>query len=494
MANSTLCIGCATLPEKERSAAVTSQRCAQCNAETGTTSYGVHFRVQTAKRRQTIPATILTGLIIGVGLFAFVGLLVVMMSLWTTTRSDPTTRRADPAPPDELASIPEVALDSPFPRRVHPGDARRFLQELIKTIRDENSVKQDGFLLARINERKELRGLPFVMGDACRMNAQLSPLFQASVEAVRNGMENDSRLKETPDQHHSMFWNTYLGQTNNEGFNTEHGLAALSQMLAPERMPLRAGLVQRLATTNRPEATKMLAKAAIFDSAGEVRAVAIKALKDRPREESADVLMAGLRYPMVSVASRAAVAMIMLDRKDLLAPIVDFLAEAAPGDPAETTIDGKKVCVVREVVRINHHRNCLLCHAPSTNGNPQEVPGAMPIPGESFAPSPKDAYNSANSNDGPMIRADTTYLRQDFSVMMPVENAAPWPDKQRFDFLVRTRVVQGAELAGLLHKVNARPADYLSANHQAALRVLRELSGQDAAPNRAAWQRVLGLN
>ena len=28
-------------------------------------------------------------------------------------------------------------------------------------------------------------------------------------------------------------------------------------------------------------------------------------------------------------------------------------------------MEGKKVPVVREMVRINHHRNCLLCHAPA---------------------------------------------------------------------------------------------------------------------------------
>jgi hypothetical protein len=40
--------------------------------------------------------------------------------------------------------------------------------------------------------------------------------------------------------------------------------------------------------------------------------------------------------------------------------------------------------------------------------------------------------------------------------------------------------------------VQARAADFVSANHKAALQVLRELSGQNAAPNAAAWQRVLG--
>ena len=114
------------------------------------------------------------------------------------------------------------------------------------------------------------------------------------------------------------------------------------------------------------------------------------------------------------------------------------------------------VCEVREAVRINHHRNCLLCHPPSQTGQDQEVPGVIPIPGQSFPTSPKEAYGKAQSFGEPMVRADTTYLRQDFSVMMPVENAAPWPEMQRFYFLVRTRPVEGKELATLQRNVQAR--------------------------------------
>jgi hypothetical protein len=76
-------------------------------------------------------------------------------------------------------------------------------------------------------------------------------------------------------------------------------------------------------------------------------------------------------------------------------------------------------------------------------------------------------------------------------VLMPVTGAAPWPEMQRFDFLVRTRVVEGKELAALQANMKARAADFLSENHKAAMKVLRDLSGQDAAPNAAAWQKVL---
>ena len=117
------------------------------------------------------------------------------------------------------------------------------------------------------------------------------------------------------------------------------------------------------------------------------------------------------------------------------------------------------------------------------------TPRLMPRP-----PSSTQYYGNNLRPDSLAIRADTTYLRQDFSVLMPVENAHPWPGHQRFDFLVRTRVVAGDELAQLQKKVAKRPLGYLSANQKEAVRVLTTLSGQVAAANPAAWRRVLGTN
>ncbi len=115
----------------------------------------------------------------------------------------------------------------------------------------------------------------------------------------------------------------------------------------------------------------------------------------------------------------------------------------------------------------------------------------MPTPGLPFPQSSREYYGDSLRLTGPAVRADMTYLRQDFSVMMRVENAAPWPEQQRFDFVVRTRVVEGKELAQLQKAVQTRPADQISENHKAALRVLRELTGQDVGTTQAAWQQVV---
>jgi hypothetical protein len=252
--------------------------------------------------------------------------------------------------------------------------------------------------------------------------------------------------------------------------------------------------VRQLGDSNSPDATRVLARAAIFDPSGDVRRSAVQALKRRPKDHNIDdILMHGIRHPMVAVAHRAANAIGQLDRRDLAPQLAAFLDAPAPGDPEKKIVDNKEVCEVREVVRVNHHRNCLLCHPPSATGQPNEVPGVIPIPGTPFPSSPSEAYGRAQGSGEPMVRADTTYLRQDFSVMMPVENHGPWPEMQRFDFIVRNRVVEGAELNKLQEKIKARPANFIAENHKAAMDALRRLTGQNADANAAAWNRIFAL-
>jgi len=157
------------------------------------------------------------------------------------------------------------------------------------------------------------------------------------------------------------------------------------------------------------------------------------------------------------------------------------------------------------MVRMNHHRNCFMCHAPapaggsgapgdpapSTDGSTGMLTGAVPIPGEPL-PSFQEGYR--NSTPELAVRIDVTYLRQDFSVFMKVDGATPWPEMQRFDFLVRTREVKGDELEAF-RKVAASAADdgVLSPYQRAAVSALRELTGRDAAPSAEAWRRILKL-
>ena len=69
------------------------------------------------------------------------------------------------------------------------NEGKQHVHNLIAKIRGENAVKQDGFLIAHIDRRRELRGLPFVMGAACRLPMERARSFQESVTSVRESMD-----------------------------------------------------------------------------------------------------------------------------------------------------------------------------------------------------------------------------------------------------------------------------------------------------------------
>jgi hypothetical protein len=265
-------------------------------------------------------------------------------------------------------------------------------------------------------------------------------------------------------------------------------IAALMQVLGPESVAVRKGLVKYLAGTSHAEATRALAKLALFAPEAEVRDPAVEALKVRREKDYTQVLLAGLRYPLPAVAKRATEAMVKLERADLVGELVNFLEEPDPRAPAVKVVNDKKVPVVRELVRINHHRNCLMCHAPAIPNEipPQVTTAQVPTPDQPL-PSPSEGYD--NSIPDVLVRLDVTYLRQDFSVMQPVADAHPWPEMQRFDFLVRNRVLTAEEEAAV-----PRPkAGTLSPYQRVTLAALRELTGRDTAPTPGAWRKLLEL-
>jgi hypothetical protein len=272
----------------------------------------------------------------------------------------------------------------------------------------------------------------------------------------------------------------------------EHALlariAALMQVMAPESPAMRLGLVKFLAGISHAEATRALARLAIFSDEDDVRRPALDALKVRRDQDYTEVLVRGLRYPLPAVAKRAADAIVKLERADLAPELFKLLEEPDPRAPTVAVVNKHKVPVQRELVRINHHRNCVLCHAPAER---ERVP-AMVVTAEVPRPdqplrSPGEGYLSANPDV--LVRLDVTYLRQDFSLLRPVKDAHPWPEMQRFDYLVRTRVLSREEEAAF-----PRPApDTLNPYQRASLAALRELTGRDAAPTAEAWRKVLGL-
>jgi hypothetical protein len=425
---------------------------------------------------------------------------------------------------DDLTRVPEVSFQQAPPKGLHPQEALKRNAHTIAKINHLNRDKSDAFMEALLSKRDDLAGLPFAMGDACRLDGERSRAFKQALDTVRQALGGTAPLAKGPPPGHTStvrtatsllesipggntagFWERYqttclLEDRENARQGAKHcehvthaRIAALMQVLAPESAAMRKGLVKYLAGVSHPEATKALAKLTIFSAEEEVRAAAIDALKVRRERDYTDLLLRGLRYPYAPVARRASDALVKLERTDLLEKLVDLLEAPDPRLPVTETVRGKRVPVVRELVRINHHRNCLLCHSPgNTPGiTPETVTAAVPTPGESMNP-PSSGYQQSPSPDV-LVRVDVTYLRQDFSVLQPVADAHPWPAMQRFDFVVRRRVLSEQEAEVYREKLTPRERGRLSPYHRAVLATLRELTGRDAAPTPQAWRELLNL-
>ena len=155
------------------------------------------------------------------------------------------------------------------------------------------------------------------------------------------------------------------------------------------------------------------------------------------------------------MAQRGAAALATLGRSDLVPRLVALLDEPDPRAPVVKVNGGRSVNEARELVRINHNRNCLLCHAPGNTAgvSPETLTAAVPVPSDPL-PNPSDGYQISSPDLS--VRIDVTYLRPDFSAMQAVADANPWPEMQRFDFLVRTRTLTKDEAAAAREKLAIR--------------------------------------
>jgi HEAT repeat protein len=275
----------------------------------------------------------------------------------------------------------------------------------------------------------------------------------------------------------------------------------LTQMLMADDPPVRHLLVELLAAIPGKAATRALAQRAVFDADADVRLSALLALRDRPAGEVRPVFLKAFRYPWSAPADHAAEALAFLGDKGAIPDLVSLLKLP---DPAGPEVVGSGRTVVREVVRARHQTNCLLCHAPALNlkGPVLGYDPFLLLPKTVCQPATGGSYSSGAGRGGsrtpnkvvttvtyPLpLRADVTFLRQDFSVQFrdnPLPGLAALP--VRFDFLVRTRVVPPAEAARLKGK-QVDPTDY--PQREAALFALRELAGRDAGPTTQAWQAL----
>ena len=367
----------------------------------------------------------------------------------------------DTAPPAQweagLRSVPEIDLHP-------PGQMDRLFAKKIGG--DDHPV------LAVIDGRDDLRGLPVLRGAAC----QGPPIIGAVSRTLRSTLaRNLSTFGVLVDKSTDWQHDVRSSLRRRVALDAELRPSLLWQMCECEAAHARAGVTDILSVIEKAEATQTLARVAVFDADSRVRRTAATALAKRAPSEYRPVLVAGLRHVWSTATVNAAAALEMLDDRDAVPDLVRLLDEPAPGAPAWGDAGTP---VVRELVRVNHAKNCQLCHAPSWDirdaarvGTPSaSEPVPPPFSVEYYSPIRQESF----------VRADVTYLRQDFSRLMPVGNHGQWPERQRFDFLVRTRPATEAELAV------PQPATYFQ--REVVLRTLQKLTGEKTGDDVAAWR------
>jgi hypothetical protein len=254
----------------------------------------------------------------------------------------------------------------------------------------------------------------------------------------------------------------------------------LMQMLMAEAAPVREVLAGQLARIEGSPATEALAQVALFDLHPRVRKLAVGALATRPAVDYLFALLRGFEHPWPVVADHAAEALVVLGRKDTVPALVGLLEKPDPRTPHRKV--GGQAMVVKEMVRVNHLLNCLLCHPPSFNAQ-DKVRGLVPPTDRPVGSGP--AYYSAPG--AIFVRADITYLKQDFSAMQAVPLSDPWPAVQRFDFFVRERLATESDYLESASREKSGPTD----RQRSLFFALRELSGRDPGPSVASWKRLV---
>jgi hypothetical protein len=325
----------------------------------------------------------------------------------------------------ELLTVPEANLD----------DVPLTAAHLLATARpgpDRGQFYAGPAVL--VNRREDLSGLPFLAGNDCHLSKQqaddlgaLAGDLHGHVAACTSTEGTDAAaLRARLDQQRAgpVQW------------QEPRAVPALLQILQAEDAPIRLLLIDLLGKIDAPRATAALAMRAMVDVSAEVRQAAVRGLARRPLAQVRKLLLVGLRYPWPPAVDHAAEALVALRDTEAVPALEELLEERPPLLVAQSAVGRPDIRGFPELVRVNHLKNCVLCHAPSFDAT-SPVRGLIPVAGR--APGTGRAYYDGGPQDL-FVRADVTYLRQDFSLRQPVARPfKDWPKVQRYDYLVRIR-------------------------------------------------------
>ena len=431
-----------------------------------------------------------------------------------------TEKSSEPLPPRELRAKPEPAARSmEKPARPLASRKQRTEEELRKQLlwAPEIALRQGDILAlgqayetsfqARkglsaavdieptvvLSVRPDLANLPFLSGPSSHASYKVAQTLTELSARLRAYLQQ-AAPKDAKNQRPDPVLLREVLRVEKRGKRAQwlrpEVVPVLLQLLMHEDRPIRKLLVDLLAEIEGRRATVALAQRAVFDLAPDVRAAAIEALGSRPREQYRWVLLGALNYPWSPAADHAAEALVALRDSDAVPHLVNLLDKPDPGLPSPPA---NNRIVVREVVRINHQNNCLICHPPALT---KQDPVLGIVPGVTFhgslggsggygKPSPQFPFTTQL-----YVRADFVFFRQDFSVQLPLRVLAgtDLSTDLRYDFLVRVRWTSPEAVKKMQNL--PKPGTF-SEQRQALLWALRELTGKDGGTTYAQWRAAL---
>lgn len=338
-----------------------------------------------------------------------------------------------------------------------------------------------------VGMRADIEGLPFRWGDGCRSdaaNAQLLAEISTAVRSVPGAPPPPEQAAESLYGKPSRRERALLELLDSHAdWRTAEAVSALEQTLQVESPRVRIRLIEHLQATAGPEAGAALARRAIFDPERNVRYIATEALANRDPQHYQEILLAGLTYPWEEIVWNAVDALTIRYDARLIPQLLELLDQPSATAPFQ---DEQGQWRVRELVAVKHLHNCVLCHAPSTSQD-DAVRGLVPNPNAPPPPTPSPYYGGPKLQ-GDFVRADTTYLRQHFSLVHKVDDHGKWPENQRVDYLVRERKLSLAERADLAQQEGQAKVQP-SAHREAVAFLLRKMTGLSVEELRAIYKQ-----
>jgi hypothetical protein len=399
----------------------------------------------------------------------------------------------------KIDDVSEIAFEALLHPCEHASGAAAHCVATLNKIRRLDRERLNGFQDAIERYRPDLKDLPFTGAAEAGMTPERRAIereFGLAWLAFRRGTSNPlafaSPLVAQPpdDSGERLMW-------PKPGLRSGDELRAIADLAMHRLFHLdgehRLNLVQILQSLPDERVSPRLAHVAVFAPESEVREAAVASLLVRRSGAYEYVLVRNLTHPLPQIVQNAADALIKLQVEDpyYLEPIARLLKyeEVRDFGTAEEPVRS-----VKEVVKLNHLRNCMLCHPPSSQAhfsNDNALNANVPNPREKLSTPMQISGGYGAADLAQAIRFDVSYLRPDFSLTLPVDektHAGVWPDRQRFDFLVRRRRLTSAEYKAY---EKSRPFLPPNATRAAALHILRELTGYDDEPDVDRWIDII---